>query len=126
MAKRKTKTIHLNREKITKEMKDAWMNRVGEGMTVFYKIPEVDYEEDEDGVEITTYDWGKYEVGQWYIWKIKGYGLYELDGSRIDITEVIFDENDPGVVEYLKTHKRGTASEEYVKRYNSGGMGMMW
>ena len=103
MARRKTKTIHLNREKITKEDKDRMMARVHEGMTVFYKIVETDWEEDENGVEITTYDWSKYEVGQWYIWRIQGYGLYELDGSRIDITEVIFDENDPKVVEYLKT-----------------------
>ena len=122
MAKRKTKTIHLNREKITKEDKDRLMGRVREGMTVFYKIVDVDWEEDENGVEITTYDWSKYEVGQWYIWQIKGYGLYELDGSRIDITEVIFDENDPKVVEYLKTHKRGTGAEEYINRLKGG----MW
>ena len=108
---RKVRTINKNREKITKEDKDAMMNRVWEGKTVFYKIPEMDYEEDEDGDEITIIDWAKYEVGQWYIWRIKGYSLYETDGSRIDITEVIFDENDPGVVEYLKTHKRGTATD---------------
>lgn len=125
MARRKTKTIHLNREKITKEDKDRMMARVQEGMTVFYKIVETDWEEDENGVEITTYDWSKYEVGQWYIWQIRGYKLYELDGSGIDITEVIFDENDPKVVEYLKTHKRGTGAEEYINKLKSGG-GMIW